>query len=164
MSSLYGYCMAIPLPLVFGEAAQFAPAAVSDFGTGCSISTGQRPEWTSPEAGPSVLSWLRIDNQLVGRLPIRTMRIKWGRPPGLSGWACGPPIVMKTKFEGGQSCPQPAFSRLLAALQFSITCRGFSTVRGSSRTRSSRNGISHIQKRTGRRGRRPQDWSPAPRA
>src|ERR1035438_1649205 len=60
----------------------------------------------------------------------------WGGPPGLSGWACGPRIVMNTRLEGGQSCPQPAFSRLLAALQFSITYGGFSTVRGSSRTRS----------------------------
>src|ERR1035438_7767281 len=87
----------------------------------------------------------------------------WGGPPGLSGWACGPRIVMKARLEGGQSCPQPAFSRLLAALQFSITYGGFSTVRGPSRTRCSRNGISDIPVRTGRRGRRPQDWSPAPR-
>jgi hypothetical protein len=35
--------------------------------------------------------------------------------------------------------------------------------RGSSRTRSSRDGISHIRALIGRRGRRPQDWSPAPR-
>src|ERR1039458_9850228 len=35
-------------------------------------------------------------------------------------------------------------------------------LRRSSRTRSSRNGISHIRARTGRRGRRLQDWSPAP--
>src|ERR1019366_5434654 len=35
--------------------------------------------------------------------------------------------------------------------------------RGSSRTRSSRNRISDILIRTGRRERRPQDWSPAPR-
>ena len=32
----------------------------------------------------------------------------------------------------------------------------------SSRTRPSRNCISHIRARTGRSGRRPQDWSPAP--
>src|ERR1022692_192760 len=36
-------------------------------------------------------------------------------------------------------------------------------LRGSSRTRSSRNGTSHIRARRGRRGRRPQEWSPAPR-
>ena len=35
-------------------------------------------------------------------------------------------------------------------------------LRGSSRTRSPRNGISHIRTRTGPRGRRPQDWSPVP--
>src|ERR1700690_249165 len=57
----------------------------------------------------------------------------WGGRPRLSGWACGPRIVMKTRLEGGQSCPQPAFSRLLAALQFSITYGGLSTVRRVSR-------------------------------
>src|SRR5580658_7784446 len=46
---------------------------------------------------------------------------------GLSGWACGP------------------------------GCAGFSTVRGSSRTRFSRNG-------TGGRGRPPKAWRPAPQA
>src|ERR1022692_1162288 len=34
---------------------------------------------------------------------------------------------------------------------------------GSSRARASRNGIGNIRARRGRRGRRPQDWSPAPR-
>src|ERR1035438_6233384 len=57
----------------------------------------------------------------------------WGGRARLSGWACGPRIVMKPRLEGGQSCPQPPFSRLLAALQFSITCGGLSTMRRVSR-------------------------------
>ena len=35
--------------------------------------------------------------------------------PRLSIWAVGPRIGMKTKLWGGLSCPQPAFSRRLAA-------------------------------------------------
>src|SRR5580658_4671868 len=60
----------------------------------------------------------------------------WGGPPGLSGWACGPRIVMKTMWGG-----RPRLRRVSSRPACSPTgCAGFSTVRGSSRTRSSRNG------------------------
>src|SRR5208337_2207310 len=42
-------------------------------------------------------------------------------------------LLRYPRLEGGQSCPQPAFSRLLAALQFSTTSVGLSTVRRVSR-------------------------------
>ena len=56
-----------------------------------------------------------------------------GRPPGLSGWACGPPIVMKTPPWGRPSACGGLSGRPDG---LSITYGGFSTVRGSSRTRS----------------------------
>jgi len=36
-------------------------------------------------------------------------------PRSLSSWPCGPPNVMKNQTQGGQFCPQPAFSQALAA-------------------------------------------------
>src|ERR1019366_4723533 len=80
---------------------------------------------------------------------------KWGRPPGLSGWACSPPIVMKTPRWGR---PSACGGLSIHPDGLSITYSGFSTVRGSSRTRSSCRGIPE-QAGVGR----PQGWSPAPR-
>ena len=66
----------------------------------------------------------------------------WGRPPGLSGWACGPRIVMKTMW--GRL---PACGGLSGRPNgVSISYGGFSTVRRSSRTRPSRIGISRSKR------------------
>src|ERR1039458_9501551 len=80
---------------------------------------------------------------------------KWGRPPGLSGWACSPPIVMKTPRWGRPSACGGLSGRPDG---LSITYSGVSTGRGSSRPRSSCRGIPE-QAGVGR----PQGWSPAPR-
>ena len=70
----------------------------------------------------------------------------WGRPPGLSGWACSPRIVMKTPRWGRPSACGGLSGRPDA---LSITYGGFSTVRGSSRTRSSRQAGVDAGRRTG---------------
>src|SRR5208337_2048513 len=97
-----------------------------------------QPETARKLASPFLQ--VQVNKQLIGF--VRTQIGKWGGRPRLSGWACGPRIVMKTWLEGGQSCPQPAFSRLLAAVQFSITYGGFSTVQRVSRPASTFNGLS----------------------
>src|ERR1017187_9137606 len=70
----------------------------------------------------------------------------WGRPPGLSGWACSPRIVMKTPRWGRPSARGGLSGRPDA---LSITYGRFSTVRGSSRTRSSRQAGVDAGRRTG---------------
>lgn len=70
---------------------------------------------------------------------------------------------------GDSASKTPADSRLRAewpAFQFVPVIGlsgGFSTVRGSSRTPPFAHGIGNIRVPRGRRGRRRQDWSPAPR-
>src|ERR1039458_153195 len=74
---------------------------------------------------------------------------KWGRPPGLSGWACSPPIVMKTPRWGRPSACGGLSGRPDAP---SITYGGVSA-RGAPR---------HALSREGRAGPAPADLEVCP--
>src|ERR1017187_7908036 len=60
-----------------------------------------------------------------------------GSPPDLSGWACGPRIVMKKPWGRPSGVPSAPSSLSGRPDRLSIAYGGFSTVRGSSRTRPS---------------------------